>query len=274
MTQVLVTGAAGFIGHQLVNSLAMSSSSIIKIDDGYFSAPDWKAALVNELNSANPSTVFHVGACSDTLEQDVQIMMTRNYESTKVIADWCFLMKRELIYSSSAANYGEDGKYPSNLYGWSKYAAEDYVIKSGGLSLRYFNVYGPGEESKGNMASFLYQAYLRNKRNEEVYLFPKKPLRDFVYIKDVISANIHAKECYKFLRGRYFDVSTGVASSFEEMLDIFGLKYKYSSDKLIPTGYQFFTQGDPSKWMRGWSPRFSLEQGVLEYKEYLEKCED
>jgi ADP-L-glycero-D-manno-heptose 6-epimerase len=274
MTHALVTGSSGFIGHQLVNSLTTIGMGIGEIDEEYFSAPDWKVALVNKLDHFNPKTVFHVGACSDTLKQDVQFMMTRNYESTKIIADWCVLNKRELIYSSSAANYGEAGRYPSNLYGWSKYAAEDYVVKSGGVALRYFNVYGPGEESKGNMASFLYQAYLMNKHSQEVFLFPGKPLRDFIYIKDVISANIHASECYKLLSGKYFEVSTGVASSFEEMLEIFGLEYKYSSDKLIPNGYQFLTRGDRSKWMKGWLPNFSLQQGVIEYREYLEKNEN
>jgi ADP-L-glycero-D-manno-heptose 6-epimerase len=245
-----------------------------KIDKEYFKASDWKMALVNELDRLNPKTVFHAGACSDTLEQDVQIMMIRNYESTKVITDWCVLNNRQIIFSSSAANYGEDGRYPSNLYGWSKYAAEDYVIKSGGVALRYFNVYGPGEELKGNMASFLYQAYLKQKRNEQIFLFPGKPLRDFIYIKDVISANIHASECYQLLSGKYYEVSTGVASSFEEMLEIFGLKFKYSSNDLIPNGYQFLTCGDRSKWMKSWLPNFSLKQGVIEYREYLEKNEN
>jgi ADP-L-glycero-D-manno-heptose 6-epimerase len=223
MTNALVTGSSGFIGKQLVSSLARLGLDVGEIDEGYFSAPDWKAALVNELDLLNPKTVFHVGACSDTLEQDVQFMMIRNYESTKVITDWCALNNRQLIYSSSAANYGEDGKYPSNLYGWSKYTAEDYVVKSGGVALRYFNVYGPGEELKGNMASFLYQAYLKHKRNEQIFLFPRKPLRDFIYIKDIVLANIHALEVYHSLRGKYFEVSTGIANSFEDMLEIFGI---------------------------------------------------
>ena len=228
-------------------------------------------ALVNELDRLNPKTVFHVGACSDTLEQDVQFIMIRNYESTKVITDWCALNNRQIVYSSSAANYGEDGKHPSNLYGWSKYTAEDYVVKSGGVALRYFNVYGPGEELKGNMASFLYQAHLKHKRNEQIFLFPGKPPRDFVYIKDVISANIHASECYQLLSGKYFEVSTGIANSFEDMLETFGIRYEYSSGVTIPKGYQFFTRGDPKKWMKNWNPKFSLLQGVIDYKTYLEK---
>ena len=62
-----------------------------------------------------------------------------------------------IIYSSSAANYGSDGKLPSNLYAWSKYTAECYVNSNGGISLRYFNVYGPKEQHKGKMSSVIYQ---------------------------------------------------------------------------------------------------------------------
>ena len=269
MTHAVVTGSSGFIGHQLVNSLTSIGFDIGNIDEEYFRSADWKDALVNELNRLNPKTIFHVGACSDTLEQDVQFMMTRNYESTKVIADWCVLKNRELVYSSSAANYGEDGRYPSNLYGWSKYVAENYVLKSGGLALRYFNVYGPGEEHKGKMASFLYQAYLKKKAGDKIQLFPGTPRRDFIYIKDVIAANIFAQTNFKNLQGNYYEVGTGVANSFEQQLDIFGLKYEYSDEDKIPMGYQFYTCGNPKKWMAGWLPTYSLEVGVLEYKSYL-----
>jgi len=255
----------------LVKALTKLNSGVDEINEAYFSASDWKVALINELNRFNPKTVYHVGACSDTLKQDVQFMMTRNYESTKVITDWCMQQNRELIYSSSAANYGEDGRYPSNLYGWSKYTSEDYVVKSGGIALRYFNVYGPGEEHKGEMASFLFQAYLKQKNREQIFLFPGKPLRDFVYIEDVISANIHASDMYESLSGRYYEVSTGVASSFEEMLDVFGLEYKYFSASLIPNGYQFFTCGNKEKWMPGWQPKYSLATGIEIYKKYLNK---
>ena len=269
MTRVLVTGSSGFIGRQLVNSLKNNELAVSEIGEEYFSLNDWKVALLNEIERLNPKTVFHVGACSNTLEQDVQFMMTRNYESTKVITDWCILNNRQLIYSSSAANYGEDGRYPSNLYGWSKYVAEDYVVKSGGIALRYFNVYGPGEEHKGKMASFLYQSFLNNEAGNKIKLFPGKPLRDFIFIKDVVSANIFALENYKFLNGKYYEVSTGQANSFEHMLDKFGLQYEYLEESVIPKGYQFYTCGDPNKWLTGWAPSYSLEAGVREYKSYL-----
>ena len=266
----LVTGSAGFVGKRLFASLMQQGTEVCGIDDDYFDSQNWKQDLITSLEKINPEVVFHVGACSDTLEQDVQYMMIRNYESTKVITDWCNENNRKMIYSSSAANYGESGLYPSNLYGWSKYVAEDYVIKSGGVALRYFNVYGPGENNKGRMASFLHQAFLKSKAKQEIKLFPKKPVRDFIYIEDVVAANIYASVNYGELKGKYYEVSTGNAHSFEEKLEIFGLDYSYVEESLIPKGYQFYTCGLPEKWMPGWSPKFSLENGVLDYKLNLE----
>lgn len=265
-----MTGASGFVGKRLLISFTDSNLRAYGIDEEYFKSKDWKRELIRRLDAINPLEIFHVGACSDTLKQDVQFMMIRNYESTKVIMDWCNAKNRRMIYSSSAANYGDSGAYPSNLYGWSKYAAEDYVVNRGGLALRYFNVYGPGEQNKGRMASFLYQAFLRSKLDQEIRLFPGKPRRDFVYIEDVISANIFASDNFEKLLGQYYEVSTGVAHSFEYKLEIFGLKYKYMNESSIPLGYQFFTCGNPEKWMPGWSPKYSLAAGVLDYKVKLE----
>ena len=245
-------------------------SVIFILDDEYFQITDWKRELIRCLDTIDPEEIFHVGACSDTLNQDIQFLMIRNYESTKLIADWCNANSRRMIYSSSAANYGDSGANPSNLYGWSKYTAEDYVLNRGGLALRYFNVYGPGEANKGRMASFLYQAFLKSKSNEEIRLFPGKPQRDFIYIEDVISANIFASNNFEKLLGQYYEVSTGVAHSFEDVLEIFGFKYKYMSESSIPSGYQFFTCGKPEKWMPGWSPNYALASGILDYKLKLE----
>lgn len=271
MSQVLVTGSSGFIGRKLLEMLSSMSLSAEGLDDEYFETEDWSLTLRSNLEKVNPETIFHVGACSNTLESDVQYMMTRNYESTKIIVDWCLENGRKLIYSSSAANYGENGRYPSNLYGWSKYVAEDYVIKNDGIALRYFNVYGPGEQDKGKMASFLCQAFAMQKKGEDVGLFPGQPMRDFVYINDIVSANIHALVNFTGLKGRYYEVSTGVASTFEQMLEILDVGYFYLEPNLIPHGYQFYTRGTSRKWMPNWVPTYSLEKGVLEYRDYLER---
>ena len=271
MNKVLVTGSSGFIGRNLSKHLGQLGFTVKLLDSDYFKELDWQNSLLSLLNDFNPKVVFHVGACSNTLELNVQFMMEQNYQSTKLISNWCKDEKRNMIFSSSAANYGMNGKYPSNLYGWSKYVAEDYVRKSGGIALRYFNVYGPGEENKGAMSSFLYQAYVNRNQGEEVLLFPGGPTRDFIYIKDVVDANLYAMENFLDLAGAYYDVATGCSRLFEDVLNLAGIEFAYSDKSKIPAGYQFYTCGNTKKWMSGWKPHYSLEEGVADYLTYLQQ---
>jgi ADP-L-glycero-D-manno-heptose 6-epimerase len=224
---------------------------------------------IEKLKEINPEGIFHVGACSDTLETDVNYMMIRNYEFTKIISDYCSEFEVPLIYSSSAANYGINNLHPSNLYGWSKYVSEQYVIQNGGTALRYFNVYGPGEEHKGKMSSVAYQMFLKNESKLDIKLFPKSPKRDFVYIKDVINANIFAYNNFMECANKYYEVGTGDARTFEDVLNIMEIPFTYTSENEIPLGYQFFTQSDKTKWMNGWEPSYNIEMGLVEYKNYL-----
>jgi ADP-L-glycero-D-manno-heptose 6-epimerase len=269
VSKVLITGSKGFIGDYLINYLSKRGYELEYFDKEYLKDHDWKSSLIKKLDRINADTILHVGACSDTISSDVQSIMLQNYEATKVVSDWCDSRERKLIYSSSAANYGVEGSYPSNLYGWSKYAAENYVLKSGGVALRYFNVYGPGEENKGIMASVLYQSYSKQIIGQEILLFPGKPSRDFVYIDDVASANLHALVNFSDLVGNFYDVCTGESRLFENVLDLAGISYSYTEELDVPKGYQFYTRGNPNKWMKNWQPRYSLEQGVSEYLNYL-----
>jgi len=271
MKKLLVTGAGGFIGGQLVLSLgADSSCEVFELDDEYFAhLENWKKTLQETLNSLAPDAVFHVGACSDTLETRVNYMMIRNYEATKILMDWCNKNNIPMIYSSSAANYGTNGCFPSNLYGWSKYAAEDYIVSNGGIGLRYFNVYGPGEENKGKMASFIYQSFIKNRNEEEIFLFPKEPKRDFVHVADVVGANVFAWKNFKQLKKTYYEVGSGTATLFEELMYYMGFEYAYFDCDRIPEGYQFYTRSDKNKWMDGWKPKFDVKVGVEQYKTHL-----
>ena len=175
MKKILVTGTKGFIGKNMVSLLQNTISIVYELDAEYFDNPDWQSELKEHLVSILPDVIFHIGGHADTLEQNTNFIMERNFESTKIISDYCLLKNIPLIFSSSASCYGINNDYPSNLYGWSKYTAEQYVIKNGGIALRYFNVYGPHEEHKGIMASVAYQMYKKNYEDEDIKLFPKYP---------------------------------------------------------------------------------------------------
>lgn len=263
MEKIIITGTKGFIGSNLKKELS-SDFEIIEINEDIFNSSSWKEEVSKNF-WLDIKVVFHVGACSNTLEQDVNYIMTVNYEFTKHLMSFCKSKKVPMIYSSSAANYGENGEFPSNLYGWSKYTAEDYVISNGGIALRYFNVYGPGEENKGKMSSVAFQMVQGNKEGKEIKLFPKKPKRDFVYIKDIVSANIHAFKNFNSLGGKYYEVGSGEARTFEDVLNILEISFRYHSANDIPRGYQFYTQSSKNKWMKGWNPKWNLEEGLKDY---------
>jgi len=256
--RVLITGTNGFIGGQLKkyfdNPLEMNEDVLV--------TKEW-------LDENKPDAVFHVGACSNTLETDVNYIMKVNFESTKILTDWCKLNNKPLVYSSSAASYGTNGEHPSNLYGWSKYVAEQYVISNGGVALRYFNVYGPGEEHKGNMASMAYQMFISG----YVKLFPGKPKRDFIYVDDVAIANLHAFAHYNVLSGKKYDVGLGEAHTFEYIAEALDIPYTHHDSSAIPEGYQFYTCSNPRNWMPGWAPQHSIKTTLQLCKTYWQKLQ-
>jgi len=254
----LVTGHKGFIGKALFKKLQQISS----VMDAVIGLEDFEN--YKRLNDVKPDVIFHVGACSDTQEKDINKMMYMNLELTHLVAEYCRLNGVLLIYSSSAACYGTDG-LPNTLYGWSKYAGEKVVQNMGGISLRYFNVYGHDESHKGAMASVAYQCH-----NKWVFsLFPKKPVRDFVYINDVVNANIHALENYKNLSGGVYDVGFGEARCFEDLVTLMGTEYLYHPESAIPDNYQFHTCANKEKFMPEWYAKYNLEQGTEDYLKIL-----
>ena len=133
------------------------------------------------------------------------------------------------------------------------------------VALRYFNVYGPGEEHKGKMASVAYQAYQKG----EFKLFPKNPKRDFVYIDDVVDATLYA--VFNNIKKGVYEVGTSKKRPFEDMLNLMNIKYEYREENDIPKGYQFHTEANEKNFMRGWKPEYSLEDGIKKYKSYLDE---
>lgn len=266
----MVTGHLGFIGRNLARRLSGDGVDVLGVGEDVFDTENWEHQLIVQVESFEPVAVFHVGACSDTLEVRSQYIMERNFEATKVLVDWCKRKSIPLIYSSSAANYGVNERYPSNLYGWSKYVGEAYASANNCVSLRYFNVYGPGEEDKSRMASFFHQAFVSRKAGIVPKLFPGSPKRDFIYVDDVVTANLVAYENYLECSGKIYDVGTADPRTFEQALDILGIPYEHTTSDAIPAGYQEFTCANVGRRLPNWTPKFSLERGLTDYLEYLE----
>lgn len=259
--RILLTGHKGFIGSNLMKELEREGHIVIpaKVD-----VKDTKP--IRDCVVACDA-ILHVGAITDTMLQDYNTMLKHNYEVTKVLVDLAKEYGRAMVYSSSASIYGESNMttLPTNIYAWSKKLAEDYgraVYPSGFTALRYFNVYGPGECKKGKMASVANQAYKKG----SFKLFPHNPKRDFVYVDDVVSANIAAIN----LPAGVYDVGSGEARPFEDVLKLMDISYSITSEDMIPGSYQFYTQSDKSKWLPNWEPKYNLEKGVKKYKEYLD----
>ncbi len=234
--------------------------------------------------------IFHQAAISDTTVEDQNIVMRTNLDTFKTLLDMAVDMNAAMVYASSAAVYGKlpaphrvGVEAPANVYGFSKLAMDnlawEYMKKTDIpiVGLRYFNVYGPREYFKDKTASMVLQFGLQLLKGESARLFEgsDKIKRDFIFVDDVIQANI--KAC-RPNRSGVFNVGTGRARSFQDIVDILkselGIKRK---DSYIPNPYvkqyQFFTQADiePTKEALGYEPRFSLEEGIRADKDYIKK---
>lgn len=286
--RILLTGAEGFIGSALKQALLDDEvSQVTCIEQSYCEYKGYETTLFKAVDGCD--IIYHVGAISDTMEKDVNKMMYYNVEFSKVLFDLAKILNKKVVYSSSAACYGVDG-IPNNLYGWTKYITEIYGVSTvkDFIALRYFNVYGNDESHKGKMASVAYQAMLDGNKNkllsplaqkEKFKLFPsvsetledgsvfiKKPKRDFIYIEDVVSANMR---CLEKVPAGVYDVGLGQSNSFEKVLKILGIQYNYWGEDKIPNGYQFETKADKNKFLPKWKPKFTLEKGLIDYKNKL-----
>jgi ADP-L-glycero-D-manno-heptose 6-epimerase len=253
----IVTGTEGFIGKAVLKALKSRGDCVYQIHQD---KNQWENDLELENQVKDCDGIFHIGAISDTTLQDCNEMLYWNYTLSKKLFNLARKYNKKVVYSSSAANYGNGDGIPNNIYGWSKLLAEEYGLKACEkfVALRYFNVYGPGEEHKGKMASVAYQAYKAGKFK----LFPGDIKRDFVYIKDIVHANLHAMT----LERGVFDVGTGTAETFESLINGMRVPYEFHTADKIPTWYQYFTQADSNKFMPGWNPVYSVTQGTNEYR--------
>jgi ADP-L-glycero-D-manno-heptose 6-epimerase len=309
---ILITGAAGFVGRNLADHLR--GKPLLLVDDAtkqhqchdlsyhkFYDYLDFYHRLntdqsFHEYIAKNVQVIFHQGACTDTTVTDPHVMMFQNFEYSKFIFDFARAYNIRLIYASSAATYGTGDKgftedtaseAPLNIYGRSKYLFDEYVrcymdvVDSQVVGLRYFNVYGPGEEHKGPMASVIHQFHQQAQQNANIRLFEGSEnfLRDFVYIEDIIKINSFFLE-REDLSGVY-NAGSGTARSFQELADLYTQRYPDVEIETIDFpphldgSYQAYTRADLSKLLAaGYSSSFtSLETGATRYLSYLDENE-
>lgn len=248
----VVTGAAGFIGANLVKGLnAQGITDILAVDDltqgdkfrnlvdcqisDYLDKDEFLARIKAGDFRRSVKAILHQGACSDTTASDGRYVMDSNYAYSCTLLDFCAAEMIPLIYASSAATYGAltgfreqaDCEGPLNVYGYSKLLFDQRVrrLPPGGpqvVGLRYFNVYGDREQHKGRMASVAYHFFNQYRAEGHVRLFEGsggygngEQRRDFVSVEDVVGVNLF------FLRNGdksgIFNCGTGAAQSFNDV---------------------------------------------------------
>lgn len=249
--KILITGHKGFIGQNLYKTLE-------KDHDLY--TYEWYPYEYPEVHGYD--WVIHLGAISSTTEKDVNKVMLQNYEFSQWLFDECNKKNVNLQYSSSASVYGtntnfkEDApKQPQSPYAWSKYLFDRWVTKQPKniivQGFRYFNVYGPNEDHKGNQAS-PYTKFIEQAKTEKIVTIFKnsdKYKRDFVCVEDV--CKVH-KQMLKVKENDIYNVGTGTATSFYEVASAIAEKYKVKIYEIeMPNNlkgqYQEFTKANLDK---------------------------
>jgi ADP-L-glycero-D-manno-heptose 6-epimerase len=311
--RTIVTGAAGLIGSALVWELnrhgiedAIVVDRLARSDkwrhlvplrfSEYLEAEEFYPRILENPGAFGPiAEVYHLGACSATTERDATYLIANNYRTTQDLSTWALGRDARFVYASSAATYGsretdlrEDldpySLAPLNMYGYSKHLFDLWARREGILDrmvgLKFFNVYGPNEDHKGDMRSVVAKAYEQITADGAVKLFESyrpgirdgEQTRDFLYVKDAVAVTLHlgrsatARGLYNVGSGvarTWNDLATAIFTALERpknityipMPDALRGKYQYRTeatiDKLRASGYD--------------APFTSLEEGVWEY---------
>ncbi|HOW97794.1 MAG TPA: ADP-glyceromanno-heptose 6-epimerase [Kiritimatiellia bacterium] len=316
-TKFIVTGGAGFIGSNLVAALnARGEDHILVVDElgtdekwknlvglryeDYMGRDDFRAAIQHDALTA-VDAVFHLGACSSTTEKDAGFLADNNYRYTRELCEWCLHNGARFIYASSAATYGDgesgysdDDRHtltlkPLNMYGYSKHMFDLWALRHALLDrivgLKYFNVFGPREDHKGDMRSVVHKAYHQIRETGEVRLFksykPKyrdgEQVRDFIFIQDAVDVTLFFLD-HPGVSG-LFNCGTGQARTWNDLAKAvfaaMGLEPRITYIDMPPAlreKYQYHTQADVLKLRKaGYDKPFTpLEEAAARYvKEWL-----
>jgi ADP-L-glycero-D-manno-heptose 6-epimerase len=312
----VVTGAAGFIGRNVVAALNARGIEDVLLVDRLGHDEKWRNLLGLRFEDVIDPDAFlqrladgslndvdgivHLGACSATTERDADFLLTNNYHYTRTLCEWSLARDVRFVYASSAATYGDGARgysdddavtptlRPLNMYGYSKHLFDLWALKHGLfdriVGLKYFNVFGPYEDHKGDMRSVVHKSYHQIKSTGEVSLFKSylpaygdgEQRRDFVYVTDAANVTLHFLEHRG--GGGLFNCGTGQARTWKDLaLAVFKAMNVTPSIRFIDMPdalrgkYQYFTQADATKLRAAGyaAPFMSLEDAVADYVNHL-----
>jgi len=311
----VVTGGAGLIGSAVIWGINnQNSNSVWLIDqweDGSLKSRNLEhlgfqrnlgvSEFRDLIRQKNPElsdirTIIHLGACSSTTETDEDYLHDNNFLYTKELCEWSLGNDVRFVYASSAATYGDgtmgmDDKdedlekfEPLNLYGWSKHKFDLLAQEEGWLDritgLKYFNVYGPNEEHKGDMRSVVSKAYEQIAETGRMTLFKShrpeyldgEQKRDFLYVKDAVRMTLWLAENEQ--AAGLFNLGNGTARTWLDLGNsIFSALGQEPNiefvdmPEILRDKYQYFTEATIEK-LRACGYRdnlFSLEEAVSDY---------
>jgi len=313
----IVTGGAGFIGSNLVQALNERGHTEILVIDHlnhpakqrnldrltfreYYDKAEFRDLLQMQ-NVPVVDAVFHLGACSSTTEADEAYLQDNNVGYTRDLCQWSLEHRARFIYASSAATYGDGALgysdadqvtptlQPLNLYGWSKQQFDVWALEEGLLSqiagLKYFNVFGPGEDHKGDMRSLVHKAYHQIRDTGAMTLFRShrpdyrdgEQERDFLYVADAVAVTLWLYD-HPEVNG-LFNCGTGQARTWLDLAHaLFAAMGREPNitfidmPESIRDKYQYHTQAEMEKLrIAGYTaPFLTVEEGVGRYvREYL-----
>ncbi len=309
---IIVTGAAGFIGSCLIARLnELNFNYIIAVDDFSFPEKNKNLEGKNimervertelaawlDTNYQEVEFCFHIGARTDTTEFNKAIFDELNVDYSKMLWNKCIDYQIPLVYASSAATYGlgelgyDDNEAlipqlkPLNPYGDSKNDFDIWALNQEKkpffwAGLKFFNVYGPNEYHKSRMASVIWHAFRQINETGSLRLFKShrpdytdgQQMRDFIYVKDLVSVCVFLMEHRK--NSGIYNLGTGIARSFNDLgKSTFVAMGKEVNINYIDTPadirdkYQYFTEANMNKLKSiGYDkPFYTLEEGVKEY---------
>ena len=314
---IIVTGGAGFIGSNLLAALEARGHHELAVCDRLGRDGKWHNLAGRELAAlvapealagfldglTRPiEAVFHLGAISSTTERDADLMVATNFALPLSLWEWCAGRAVPFIYASSAATYGDGAAgfadddslaglarlRPLNAYGWSKHLADRRIARlaaSGAprpphwAGLKFFNVYGPGEDHKGDMRSIVAKLIPQARRGEPARLFRSHDpayedggqLRDFIHVRDCVDIMLWLFD-HPAVNG-IFNAGTGRARSFADLaaatFRALGREPNcvfFDTPPEIRAQYQYFTQAEMGRLREaGYDRPFtSLEDGVAD----------